>query len=98
MKKKRICIVLGIVAIFLIMWFSKFLPKQVVKLVAINYMSQQEDGSMFKLKEVDYSSAHNAYFAYFDNNENLNEETRNIGIYYKWFPFYVYFDSQKSQI
>ena len=98
MKKKRICMVLSIVIIFLLMWFSKFLPKQVVKLVAINYMSQQEDGSMFKLKEVGYSSAHGAYFAYFNNNQNLNEEIRNIGIYYKWFPFCVYFDSQKSQI
>lgn len=97
MKKRKKCVALGIIAIFLMMWFSKCLPKQVVKLVAINYMAQQEDGAKFILKEVDYSSAHNAYFAYFDNQEDMDGETRNIGIYYKWFPFYVYFDSQKPQ-
>lgn len=95
MKKKRVCISVGIILIFLVMWFSKFLPKQVVRVVAINYMSQQEDGDMFKLKRVDYSSAYGAYFACFENKENLNEKVRNIGIYYKWFPCWVYFDSQK---
>lgn len=95
MKNKRIGKVLVIVIILLTMWFSKVLPKQIAKLVAAHYMTQQEGGSKFKLKGVEYSAAHDAYFVYFNHEEGSDEATRNIGIHCRGILFYVYFDSEK---
>lgn len=92
MKKKRWIVTLIVIG-FLALWFSDVLPKQVVKLVASNYMSKQENGHNYKLKMVEYSPAHDAYFAYFNNATIPDQDARNIGVYYRWFPFHVYFDS-----
>lgn len=89
---KRRIIIITVVA-FILLWFSDFLPKQVVKIVAGNYISKQEDGNDYKLKDVEYSPAHDCYFAYYYKKENPSGETRNIGVYYRWLPFDVYFDS-----
>ncbi|MFT4145281.1 MAG: hypothetical protein QM644_12565 [Mobilitalea sp.] len=91
MKKKLIVSV--ILAAFIILWFSDFLPKQVVKVVASNYISKQEDGDNYKFKLVEYSPAHDSYMVYFYDTENSDAELRNLGVYYRWFPFKVYYDS-----
>lgn len=91
-SKRRIVIVLAIV-VFAALWFSDLLPRQAVKLVAGMYLAQQEDGRDYRLMDVEYSPAHDCYFAYFGHRENPAAETRNIGVYYRWLPFDVYFDS-----
>ncbi len=93
MKKKHVVTIIIISVVFLALWFSEFLPKQVVKIVAGNYISKQEDSAKYKLKDVEYSPAHDCYFAYYQNENDSNAETRNIGVYYRWFPVKVYFDS-----
>lgn len=93
MKKKKGLVIGIIILAFSILWFSDFLPKQVVKIVAGNYITRQENGDKYKLKEVEYSPAHDCYFAYFYEKENLEGKTRNIGVYYRYFPISVYFDS-----
>ncbi|MGE4282832.1 MAG: hypothetical protein AB7G87_03850 [Clostridia bacterium] len=93
MKKKRFVTIIVIVVGFLTLWSSGFLPKQMVKVVTGNYISKQEDGVEYRLKDVEYSSAHDCYFAYYMNKNDSNGETRNIGVYYRWLPVWVYFDS-----
>lgn len=93
MKQKRLVAIFFIAVAFLALWFSDILPKQVVKVVANNYISKQEVSIEYRLKDVEYSPAHDCYFAYYENENDANAETRNIGIYYRWFPVWVYFDS-----
>lgn len=93
MKKKRTIIVFVVIIVFLAFWFSDILPKQVVKIVAANYISKQENSDAYILSYVEYSPAHDCYFAYYREKNNPNGETRNIGVYYRWLPFYVYYDS-----
>ncbi|MDF2840927.1 MAG: hypothetical protein K0Q99_1699 [Clostridia bacterium] len=93
MKKKHFITIFIVAVIFLTLWFSDFLPKQIVKVVAGNYISNQVDGVDYKLKDVEYSPAHDCYFAYYVNEKEPNARTRNIGVYYRWFPVSVYFDS-----
>ena len=93
MKKKRVVLILIIVVAFLTLWFSDYLPKQVVKIVAGNYISKQENSIKYRLIDVEYSSAHDCYFAYYQNENDSNAETRYIGVNYRWFPVWVYFDS-----
>lgn len=93
MKNKRFITVIVIAIVFLALWFSGFLPEQVVKIVAGNYISKQKDGVEYKLKDVEYSPAHDCYFAYYADKNNPNVQTRNIGVYYRWLPVWVYFDS-----
>lgn len=92
--KKRGVVIAVVIVCFLVLWFSDVLPKQVVKLVSSSYMSVQEDGDNYKLKMVEYSPAHDCYFAYFYDVKNPDGNTRNIGVYYRWLPFDVYFDSK----
>lgn len=94
MKKKSGIIVTVLIVSFLMLWFSDVLPKQVVKLVSSSYMLKQEDGDSYKLKNVEYSPAHDCYFAYFYYEQDPEGNTRNIGVYHRWFPFDVYFDSK----
>lgn len=94
MKKKDLVTLSIIAIIFLTLWFSGFLPKQVARIVADNYIEAQGNNVEYKLKDVDYSSAHNCYFAYYLDENNPNAKTRNIGVYYRWLPLWVYFDSE----
>lgn len=54
-------------------------------------MLEQDDGENYEVSGSDYSSAHDCYFVYFFKNGSSKQ--RNIGIYYHYFPFAVYFDS-----
>lgn len=92
-RKKKGLIISIFIFTFLILWFLDFLPQQVVKIVAKGYISQQENGDRYKLKNVEYSPAHDCYFAYFYEKENPDGETRNIGVYYRYIPISIYFDS-----
>jgi hypothetical protein len=93
MKNKRFITIIVIVIVFLALWFSGVLPEEMVKVVAHNYISKHGDGVEYKFKNVEYSSAHDCYFAYYEYENDPNAETRNIGVYYRWFPVWVYFDS-----
>jgi len=82
-------IVFILILILVTLWFSDILPLQVAKVTAIIYMRQVEDHEDFQLIDAEYSPAHDTYFVYFKSGD-IN---RNIGIYYRYFPFEVYFDS-----
>lgn len=90
-NKRLISIITVVIVTVTLLWFSDILPKKVAEVVAINYVSKQEDGNNYKVTGVDYSPAHNCYFVYFVNNDY---EQRNIGIYYRYFPFDAYYDSK----
>ncbi len=94
MKKKKILLGICItLIILLILWFSGLLPKQVAKLLAYNYMSNQEDSAGYEFVDIEYSSAHDSYFVYYVLNGN-EEDKRNLEIPYKFFPFGgVFWDS-----
>ena len=87
MKKKRILLsILFALVILLILWFSGLLPKQVAKLAANNYMSNQEDSEGYEFEKIEYSSAHDSYFVSYVLNNN-EEDTRSLEIPDKYFPF-----------
>lgn len=89
MKKKAI--VVGLIIIFTGLWFSDILPPKVAEITAFTYMVRQENGNDYKIKGSDYSNAHDCFFVYFENEDRIGK--RNVGIYYRFFPFDVYYDS-----
>lgn len=98
MKAKKLSLVLGIFCIaFLILWFSDILPKQVAKSVAEKYMKNEVlYGEQYHAEYAEYSPAHDSYFVYFSGGPNPSGEmgtTRHIGVYYRYFPFFVWYDS-----
>lgn len=92
-KRKKFWIILLIIITFSFLWFSDVLPKQIAEVVATNYMLKQENGNNYEVYDVEYSNAHDCYFVYFQNKDTQISEMRNIGIYYRYLPFYVYCDS-----
>lgn len=81
-------ILISLILGLLLLWFSDILPIQVAKIVASIYI-RGETTEDFQIIGADYSPAHDAYFVYFKSGDHQ----RNIGIYYRYFPFDVYFDS-----
>lgn len=84
-------IILFVVA-FILLWFSDVIPIKIAELVAVNYISSQEDGEEYTIINSDYSNAHDCYFVYFINTDN--SEQRNIGIYFRFLPYDIYYDSK----
>lgn len=82
-------VVVSIVLAYL--WFSDYLPLKVSEAMATRYLLNQENGNKYELIGSDYSSAHDCYFVYFINEET--SEQRNIGIYYRFLPINIFFDS-----
>ncbi len=76
MKRKQKILIGMTIIIFIGLWFSDVLPKQVVKMVAGNYISQQEKGKNYELDSVEYSPAYDCYFAYYKDKRNPNVNTR----------------------
>ena len=98
MVSKKLSLVLGILcAAFLILWFSDILPKQVAKSVAEKYMKNEVlYGEQYHAEYAEYSPAHDSYFVYFSGGPNPSGEmgtTRHVGVYYRYFPFFVWYDS-----
>jgi hypothetical protein len=78
-RRRNLRLVITIMVIgFVLLWFSDFLPQRVAEVVASGYMSKQEDGN-------------DCYMVYFEDESGARQ--RNIGIYWRYFPFNVYFDS-----
>lgn len=91
-RRRNLRLVITIMVIgFVLLWFSDFLPQRVAEVVASGYMSKQEDGNEYDLIGADYSNAHDCYMVYFEDESGARQ--RNIGIYWRYFPFNVYFDS-----
>lgn len=98
MVSKKLSLVLGILcAAFLILWFSDILPKAAAKSVAEKYMKNEVlYGEQYHAEYAEYSPAHDSYFVYFSGGPNPSGEmgtTRHIGVYYRYFPFFVWYDS-----
>ena len=98
MVKKKLSLVLVILCLaFLILWFSDILPKQVAKSVAEKYMKNEVlYGEQYHAEYAEYSPAHDSYFVYFSGGLNPSGEmgtTRHVGVYYRYFPFFVWYDS-----
>ena len=91
-KKKRI-LILMVVLIFGILWFSHALPIQLSKVTAAYYLSTQADGEGYHITGADFSGPFDSYFVYFENEAG---EKRNIGVYYRYLPFDVRFDSMRT--
>ena len=59
-------------------------------------MNEQLYGEFYDAEYVEYSPAHDSYFVYFSGGPNPSGEmgtTRHIGVYYRFFPFFVWYDS-----
>ena len=98
MKAKIISAVLGVFCVaFLILWFSDFLPKQVAISTAEKYMENEVlYGEQYHAEYAEYSPAHDSYFVFFSGGPNPSGKmgtTRHIGVYYRYFPFAVWYDS-----
>ena len=92
-RRKRILIMLSVI-LFFVLWFSHLLPVQVSKAVAVGYLSTQEDGDGYHITGSDYSGPFGSYFVYF---ENATGKKRNIGVHYRYLPFDVWFDSDRTR-
>ncbi len=90
-NKNKVIIITALLIAFLLLWFSDILPLKVADAISISYISKQNDGREYSVIGSDYSPAHDCYFVYFSKSENSKQ--RNIGIYYRFLPFDVYFDS-----
>lgn len=87
---------LSFVCIITLLWFSGLLPKQVAKIVADNYILNQENGHEYELESIEYSLTHDSYFVNFSlNGDKENGKTLNIP--YKYFPFFVLSDSNELE-
>ena len=98
MVRKKLPLILRILcAAFLILWFSDILPKQIAESVAEKYMKNEVlYGEQYHAEYAEYSPAHDSYFVYFSGGPNPSGEmgtTRHIGVYYRFFPFFVWYDS-----
>ncbi|MBQ7124041.1 MAG: hypothetical protein IJO01_05460 [Oscillospiraceae bacterium] len=97
MSKNKISIIAGIICVaFLLLWFSDILPKAAAVSSAEKYMKEQLYGEFYEAEYAEYSPAHDSYFVYFSGGPNPSGEmgtTRHIGVYYRWFPFFVWYDS-----
>lgn len=96
MKKKIYCAVCILLAAFVVLWFSGFLPKLAATSAAEKYMKAQLYGEYYEAEYAEYSPAHDSYFVYFSGGPNSSGEmgtTRHIGVYYRYFPFFVWYDS-----
>lgn len=95
--KKRITLIAGaICAVILVFRFTGILPKTVAKSVAENYMNNQLYGEFYDAEYAEYSPAHDSCFVYFSGGPNPEGEmgtTRRIGVCYRYFPFFVWYDS-----
>ena len=95
--KKSSVILTTLFSVFLILWFSGILPKEAAKLSAERYMKNEVlHGEYYHAEYVEYSPAHDSYFVYFSGGPNPSGEmgaTRHIGVYYRYFPFFVWYDS-----
>ena len=97
MKKKVLTAAAGILCLaFLLLWFGGILPKEAAKISAEKYMKNQLYGEQYKVQYAEYSPAHDSYFVYFSGGPNPEGEmgtTRHVGVYYRWLPFFVWYDS-----
>ncbi len=96
-NKNKLSFIFGAVCVaFLLFWFSGILPKTAAKSSAEKYMNNQLYGEYYNAEYVEYSPAHDSYFVYFSGGPNPSGEmgtTRHIGVYYRFFPFFVWYDS-----
>ena len=92
-KKKRVLLLLS-VSLFLMLWFSHYLPIRVSEMLAIHYLSEQADGEDYHVTDADFSGPFDSYFVYFENEAG---EKRNIGIRSRYLPFDIWFDSSHAQ-
>ena len=96
--KVKLSFAVGVLCLaFLILWFSGILPKEAAKLSAERYMKNEVlYGEFYHAEYAEYSPAHDSYFVYFSGGPNPSGEmgtTRHIGVYYRFFPFFVWYDS-----
>jgi hypothetical protein len=93
-RKKRIqkTAVIVIILTLMTMWFTDLLPEQVAKLLATHYMSSEPNGASYDVVDVSYSPAKDCYYVYFNNGLETPPE-RIIGVYHRYFPIDVFYDS-----
>ena len=95
--KNIIRITAGLLCVLLaVLWISEVIPKAIAKSAAESYMQNRLYGEFYDAEYVEYSPAHASYFVYFSGGPNPSGEigtTRHIGVYYRWFPFFVWYDS-----
>ncbi len=93
MKRETKWIVFACLLILVVLWFTDVLPLQAAKAVAEGYMAKQEDGRQYTLVDAEYSPAHDCYFVYFMEKKSGFPKQRNVGVLYRYFPFFPAFDS-----
>lgn len=93
-KRRRYFPIIIALCTLTILWFSGLLPKEAAKIAANNYMSKQEDGHLYEFNTIEYSSAHDSYFASYSLKGD-NEKSRGLEIPYRYSPFFgIYKDSK----
>lgn len=91
-KRRQITAIVIVVVLALVVgWFSDGLPKVIVKQMADCHLAQNGGDDELVFQFVEYSPAHDSYFAHYVDSDG---DYRNIGVYYRWFPIDVYFDSE----
>lgn len=87
MKKKIIILLVALFAIILILWISTAIPKFIAKQVAINYT--KNINMQLDYKDMEYNNYFDVWSVRFIDLEN---NTYNINVKSKYFPFNVVYD------
>lgn len=94
--KKKTAVIIALCLLFAALWLLDILPPEVAKIPARIHMDAEEFGETYRIEYAEYSPAHDSYFVYFSGGPSSggeNEITRNVGVYYRYFPFFVWYDS-----
>lgn len=78
------------------LFLSGIIPEAFAKASAARYLKGRPYGEYYRAEYAEYSPAHDSWFVYFSGGPNpLGEPgtTRHIGVYYRWIPFFVWYDS-----
>ena len=78
-----------IVSLIAVLWAGGIIPKQIGKIIAINYVHKNYQDNNLEFIKMDFSSAHGSYFARFEDGEG---NTYNFEIVNKYLPVIVWWD------
>lgn len=85
----RKMIIIYIIILILMLWISGIVPKQIGKIIAINYVKKNYPDKKLAFLDIDYSPIHESYFVSF---KSLDGRVYNFELYSKYLPVTVWFD------
>ncbi|GFN35281.1 hypothetical protein [Tepidimicrobium xylanilyticum] len=88
-KDSKKLIIIYIIGIMLILWIGGFVPKQIGKFYAINYVKKNYPHKDLIFHDIDYSPIHESYFVSF---KDSNGKVYSFELYPRYLPVSIQFD------